>query len=127
PRVVIISSFSVEERTIIDQKEVIRNIFTNRIMDESKVLMMWERNYLTMILQTSSFKKIRRLLEEKTQELYTKLGIRAFFGVGTIESEIQNVKASYKKAHTALNSVNVLKNGNINFYDEMDIELLIEN
>lgn len=127
PRISIISNFLSKDQNIIDKKETIWEIFNRRVISGTENLMMWERNHLVIILQSVSLEAIKHLLIEIMQELYIKTNLRVFFGVGTVENDIQNVKKSYQRAHIASNSSDITEKHYMNFYDEMDIELLIEN
>ncbi|MBY7144571.1 helix-turn-helix domain-containing protein [Virgibacillus sp. NKC19-3] len=127
PRVVVISEILGESNHVFQEKDKILNLFDYKMMNRAEDLMMQNKNNIIMILQKISWESMESTLRDIHHVVQTEYGLNIKFGIGTVEEELQKVKGSYKKARVALNWALATEEKNINFYNDMDIELIVEN
>ncbi|GAA0609944.1 sugar diacid recognition domain-containing protein [Virgibacillus siamensis] len=127
PRVVVISEISGGSYHVIEAKDKILNLFENKVMNHSENLMMHNKNNIIMIIQKVSKESLEPILSEIVHIVQSEYGLGIKFGIGTVEHELKKVRESYEKARVALNWALSSEDRYINFYNHMDIELIIEN
>lgn len=127
PRVVVISEILGGSYHVIEEKDKVLDLFENKIMNHTENLMMYNKNNIIMILQKVSRENLERIFSEIVHTVQLEYGLGMKFGIGTVEYELKKVRESYEKARVALNWALSSEGKNINFYNHMDIELIVEN
>ncbi|GGK01485.1 carbohydrate diacid regulator [Lentibacillus kapialis] len=127
PRIVIVSEVLNEDFPALDIKDRVIDLFDHKLMKNPDNLMMQNKNNIIMILQNVSRENVLTMLNDINQIVKKEHGLQLKFGIGTIETKLHKIRGSYKKASIALDWVLSSKEIDINYYDDMDIELIIEN
>ncbi|GGB53052.1 carbohydrate diacid regulator [Lentibacillus populi] len=127
PRVVVISEVLGESYNIIEEKDKILNLFNYKVIKCTENLMMQNKNNIIMILKKVSRESIEPTFREIAYTAQKEYGLRLKFGIGIVAEELHKIRESYEKARIALNWGISSKDEDINYYSDMDIELIVEN
>lgn len=125
PKVVIIS----QELYKGDIDDLVRDdifqIYYRKIIQDQNNLIMQSRDFNIMIIEFENRDGLVELLNEIANEIKRKYNIKSKFGIGAVVTDIQSLKSSYLKSKIALEATNQRDNQWITFYEDMDIELIL--
>ncbi|PWU04031.1 MAG: hypothetical protein C5B52_02205 [Bacteroidetes bacterium] len=126
-RVVVISDIFGDSTKILERKNGIYNIYNDMLIsNHPENLIMQNKNHVIMILNVISRENLVLILKNIAKEIQSKYGLESKFGIGTIEEDLQSLKQSYEKARLALDCASISESNNIKFYNDMDIEIILE-
>ncbi len=126
PMVVVISRETYHPNLNDEIRDYIFNeIYFRKITRSPNNLIMQSRNHNIMILRFISRDNLKSLLMDIYCEIKKKYQIEAKFGVGIVVNDINDLKFSYKKSRIALDATKYLDNQWIVFYEDMDLELVL--
>ncbi|MEN1969837.1 sugar diacid recognition domain-containing protein [Lentibacillus sp. N15] len=124
-RVIVISEICGESYNLICSNSKIKNIFDYKLVKYPKNFMMQNKNRIIMVLEDS--KDLAYILKDIAKIVHENYGLKLKFGVGTIENDLSKMRDSYEKALVALNWSLFNKSEYIKFYNDIDVEMIVEN
>lgn len=125
PKTVIISRELYDESLTYKVKEEIFKIYYDTIKSNPNNLIMQSRDFNIMIMQFKDKKDIENIINKISKTISKRYDVKSKFGVGIKVDDIGDLKSSYLKAKVALDAILEVETQKIIFYEDMDIELIL--
>lgn len=101
-------------------------IFEEVLSKSYKYLIMNNNNKIIIILEQNKSINLNEKLKIIKREILDKHDKSIKIGIGTVENNLNRLKYSYEKASTVLGWIIMRENEFIKFFDDMNIELVLE-
>lgn len=125
PKAVIISKELYDDLFYQSCKDEIFKIYYKIIKQNPNNLIMQSRDFNIFIVQTRDQENVKKMIKIITGEIEEKYAIKSKFGIGSSVDQIRDLKSSYLKSKIALDAIAESENQYFIFYDDMDIELIL--
>ncbi|WP_138418094.1 CdaR family transcriptional regulator [Aquibacillus sediminis] len=104
----------------------IHNTIKRHINFDSQNIIIQSGINIIFFLKSESLNDVKKLLDIIMKKLQGKYEVSSYFGIGSEGTNKYELRESYEKARKALNVALITRGQNIIFYNELDIELIIE-
>lgn len=126
PRRIIVVTIAGHENKRILNKDKVYRLLRLSLKNDQTVISLLGNNIIIMVENVSK-DQINQMVHYVKMETKQKTNLHLKFGIGDIQTELSNIKKSYSKASDALKwSLSVTKK-EITYYDDMDVEILLNN
>ena len=125
-RVVVVSEILGDDNRLIEENDNLFKLYSDRLTTYADPLLMQNKNKMIMVLQNLPETSLDALLSDLARELQARYGFPVKSGIGTVEDELTGLKASYEKAQTALDWALFSDDKAVQYYNQMDIEIIAE-
>ncbi|MFS0646283.1 MULTISPECIES: CdaR family transcriptional regulator [Siminovitchia] len=125
PRMAVVAKID-DDRIRMDRTEQIFQIFNERLVKYFDNFIAQINNNIVILLRELSQEELNQILFDIINEVKNKLNLNIKVGVGTAVRDILHVKKSYEEACIAQSWAIVSKDKNTMYYNDLGIELILE-
>lgn len=125
PRIAVVAKME-DDDMIIDKTEQIFQIFHERLVKYYDNLIAQIYNNIVIILRELPQQELNQILFNITNEVENKLNLNIKIGVGAVVQDILHVKKSYEQACISQSWADVSSDDGIVHYNDLGIELILE-
>ncbi|WP_213818909.1 CdaR family transcriptional regulator [Garciella nitratireducens] len=126
PRRIIVATIAGHEKKRILNKDKVYRLFRMLLKREQTVISLSENNIIIMV-ENMSNNEINQMIDNIKTEVKRQTNLHLKFGIGDVQTELVHLKKSYMKASDALKWSILVTKKEVTYYDDMDIEILLNN
>ncbi|MBS4534777.1 helix-turn-helix domain-containing protein [Clostridium sp. D2Q-14] len=126
PRIVIVATIAGHENKRLLNKEKVFRLFRSLLKTEKTIISL-SGNNIIMIVERAKKDQIKYMIDHIRSVVKQKTNLHLKFGIGNLQKELSNLRESYIKASDALKWSFLVTKKEVAYYDEMDLEILLNN
>lgn len=126
PRIVIVATIAGHENKRLLNKEKVFRLFRSLLKNEKTIISLAGNNII-LIVEKIKKDQIEYMIDHIKSVVKQKTNLHLKFGIGNVQKELSNLKESYIKASDALKWSFLVTKKEVAYYDEMDLEILLNN